>query len=67
MTEEVKQKSKTDAMCLREHQCVLAAGTKVLAGPLTSYNHKDNLLNIIATLGLDHTGTITMLRAHIQT
>ena len=60
--EEAKQKSKTDAIHLREHQHVLAVGTKVFADPLASYNHKDNLLDIIAVLGLDHTGTITVLR-----
>ena len=37
VAEEAKQKSKTDAMHLREHQCLLAAGTKVFANPLTSY------------------------------
>ena len=65
--EEAKQKSKTDAICLREHERVLAAGTKVFANPLASYNHKDDLLDIIATLGLDCAGTIAMLTERIQT
>ena len=56
-----------DAICLREHECVLAAGTKVFANPLTSYNHKDDLLDIIAALSLDHAGTIAMLAKRIQT
>ena len=64
--EEVKKKSKTDAILSREHQCVLTAGTKVFANPLTSYNHKDDLLDIATTLGLEHTGTIAMLKERIQ-
>ena len=59
MAEEVKQKSKMDTIHLREHQHVLTVGTKVFADPLASYNHKDDLLDIIGALGLDHTGTIT--------
>ena len=46
---------------------MLAAGTKVFANPLASYNHKDDLLDIIATLGLDHAGTIAMLTERIRT
>ena len=46
---------------------MLAVGTKVFANPLASYNHKDNLLDIIAALGLDHAGTIAMLTEHIRT
>ena len=64
--EEVKKKSKTDAIISREHQCVLAAGTKVFANPLTSYNHKDDLLDIVTTLGLECTGTIAVLTECIQ-
>ena len=45
---------------MREHQCVLTEGTKVFANALSSYNHKDNLLDIVIALGLDHTGTMTM-------
>ena len=63
---EAKKKSKTDAILSREHQCVLAAGTKVSANPLTSYNHKDDLLNIVTALGLEHTGTIAMLTERIR-
>ena len=48
--EEVKKKSKMDAILSREHQCVLAAGTKVFANPLTSYNHKDDLVRYIIPL-----------------
>ena len=62
---EAKKKSKMDAILLREHQCVLTAGTKVFANPLTSYNHKDDLLDIVTTLGLEHTGTIAMCTEHI--
>ena len=65
--DEAKKKSKTDAVQLREHQCVLAAGTKVFANPLSSYNHKDDLLDIIVTLSIDRTGTMAMLAEHIQT
>ena len=64
--EEAKKKSKTDAILLREHQHVLAAGTKVFAIPLTSYNHKDDLLDIVTALGLECTGTIAMLKECIQ-
>ena len=64
--EEAKQKSKTDAILSREHQCVLTAGTKVFANPLTSYNHMDDLLDIVTALGLEHTGTIAVLTEHIQ-
>ena len=47
---------------------MLAAGTKVFfANPLASYNHKDNLLDIIAALSLDCAGTIAMLTECIQT
>ena len=46
---------------------MLAAGTKVFANPLASYNHKDDLLDIIAALGLDRTGTIAVLTEHIRT
>ena len=63
---EAKLKSKTDAIRSREHECVLAAGTKVFANPLASYNHKDDLLDIIAALGLDRAGTIAMLTEHID-
>ena len=45
-------------------QRVLAAGTKVFANPLTSYNHKDDLLDIVTALGLEHTGTIAIIHAH---
>ena len=65
--EDAKQKSKTDTIHSREHKCVLAAGTKVFANPLGSYNHKDDLLDIIAALGLDCAGTIAMLTEHIRT
>ena len=61
MAEEAKKKSKTDLVLVREHQCVLTVGTKVFANPLLSYNHKDDLLDIVVTLGLDCTGTMTML------
>ena len=65
--EEVKQKSKTDTIRSREHKRVLAAGTKVFANPLASYNHKDGLLDIIAALSLDCAGTIAMLTERIRT
>ena len=32
-----------------------------------SYNHKDDLLDIAVALGLDHTGTMSVLKEHIQT
>ena len=35
--EDPKQKSKTDTIHSREHECVLTAGTKVFANPLASY------------------------------
>ena len=62
--EDAKQKSKMDTIHSREHEHVLAAGTKVFTNPLASYNHKDNLLDIIAALGLDHAGTIAVLTEH---
>ena len=66
--EDTKQKSKMDAIRSREHEHVLAAGTKVFfANPLASYNHKDDLLDIIAILGLVRASTIAMLTEHIQT
>ena len=55
-----------DAILSREHQRVLAAGTKVFANPLTSYNHKDDLLDIVTALGIECTGTIAMLKVRIQ-
>ena len=63
--EDAKQKSKTDAIRSREHECVLAVGTKVFANPLASYNHKDDFLDIIAALGLDCAGTIAVLTERI--
>ena len=66
MAEEANKKSKMDLVLAREHQCVLAAATKVFANPLSSYNHKDDLLDIIVTLGLDCTGTMTVLTERIQ-
>src|SRR6266481_150921 len=56
-----------DAVLAREHQCVLAAGTKVFANPLLSYNHKDDLFDIAVALSLDCAGTIPVLTEHIQT
>jgi len=66
MAEEANKKSKMDLVLAREHQCVLAAATKVFANPLPSYNHKDDLLDIIVALGLDCTGTMTLLTECIQ-
>src|SRR6266481_7689447 len=60
-------KSETDAVLAREHQCVLAAGTKVFPNPLSSFNHKDDLLDIVVALSLDHTGMMAILTEHIQT
>ena len=37
--DEAKKKSKIDTVQLRECQCVLAAGTKVFANPLSSYSN----------------------------
>ena len=65
--EEAKNKSKTDAVLLREHQHVLTADTKVFANPLTSYTHKDDILDIVVTLSLDHTGTKATLTKRIRT
>ena len=66
--EDAKQKSKTDAIRSREHERVLAVGTKVFANPLASYNHKDDLLDIIAALGLDRAGVrATLRRGHSYT
>ena len=64
---EAKKKSKTDAMLAREHQHVLTLGTKVFANPLSSYNHKDDIIDIAAALGLDYAGTIPVLTEHILT
>ena len=66
MAKEAKKKSKMDLVLAREHQCMLAAATKVFANPLSSYNHKDDLLDIVVALGLDCTGTMTMLTKCIQ-
>ena len=65
--EEAKNKSKTDAVFSREHQHVLTADTKVFANPLTSYTHKDDILDIVVALGLDHTGTKATLTKRIRT
>ena len=67
MADEAKKKSKTDAVQSREHQHVLAAGTKVFANPLSSYNHKDDLLDIVVALSIDCTGTMATLVECIQT
>ncbi len=67
VADEAKKKSKMDAVLAKEHQHVLTVGTKVFANLLSSYNHKDNIIDIVAALGLDCTGTIPMLTEHILT
>jgi len=56
-----------DTVLVREHQCVLTVGIMVFVNPLLSYNHKDDLLDIVVALGLDHTGTMAVLTECIQT
>src|SRR6266481_4176204 len=67
VADEAKKKSKMDAVLAREHQCVLTVGTKVFANLLSSYNHKDDIIDIAAEIGLDRTGTIPVLTQCILT